>query len=63
MLDLDLKNIWTVLLDLDWLFDILDLELKNTRTTELELTLLNTELINQAEMWFTNLWRISWIIC
>ena len=46
---------WTALLDLDWLFDILDLELKNTRTTELELILLNTELINQAEMWFTNL--------
>ena len=36
-LHLNLKNTQSTLLDLDWFYNILDLDVKKTRTTSLEL--------------------------
>ena len=36
-MDLESKNTWTTLLDLDWLYDMLGLDLKGTQTTLLDL--------------------------
>ena len=58
-LELDLRSTQTTLLDLDWFYDILDLDLKSTWTYW---TLINFSILVMQDV-VRKVWKLTWIFC